>query len=708
MNPIETALLALRRPLCTPHRNVGRFARLLPGRHPWPLLLALAAWPTLAAEPGSSTLPTLTVTAKGYDAEAADTAASITAIGREQLDRTLPATLGDALRGQPGLAVASDGAHGQNPVIRGLRREGIVLLVDGMRVNSAQPQGAIASLVDIGLVERVEVVKGPSSVLYGTGALGGAINLRLPQARLEPGVGVRASLRVDSASRGFGAAALLNAVGGDHALMLGGAAQKADDYEAPSGRVPLSGWDSSALIGQYRLRLGPTQQLRVSLQAQRDDDVWYPGSRKPHANLAVVGHTLVHSPRQERRLAEAGWQRKGSGAGALEVDARIYRQEVERQIWSYSDKLQRDIGQTRVTFATDGAELRLRSAVHAQHLLSGGIDAWRMLASPDRRLASPTPASPLVRNLPFEDGRLEATGVYLQDDMLLGDRLSLLAGVRHDVVEGRAASINNGAVTSGLARRDAASSGSVGLMWRADARLRPYANLARGFRAGEMRERFEASPRGDGFHYLGNPQIRSEMATQLELGIKGESAGVSYALALFRNRISDFITGQPTGATVGGLPVKQTVNLGQVVVRGVEAGARWQLRPAHALTLAATVLRGDNRDLDEPLFQMPADELTLGWEGRLGGGWSVDARVRLVRRQDRVATTFARGTENATAGFGTLDLGGTWRLAKGQSLRVLLKNLSDKAYHEHLAEGVSGQEIQAPGRSLSLAWSGSF
>ena len=69
---------------------------------------------------------------------------------------------------------------------------------------------------------------------------------------------------------------------------------------------------------------------------------------------------------------------------------------------------------------------------------------------------------------------------------------------------------------------------------------------------------------------------------------------------------------------------------------------------------------------------------------------------------------FSRGTENATPGFGTLDLGATWNYAKYQSLRVELKNVGDKSYHEHLTEVVSGQEIKAPGRSLQVVWRGRF
>ena len=65
------------------------------------------------------------------------------------------------------------------------------------------------------------------------------------------------------------------------------------------------------------------------------------------------------------------------------------------------------------------------------------------------------------------------------------------------------------------------------------------------------------------------------------------------------------------------------------------------------------------------------------------------------------------GSENTTPGFGTLDLGVTWQQGV-HSLRVMLKNATNKAYHEHLTEGLSGQEIQASGRSLYLQWKGSF
>ena len=107
-----------------------------------------------------ATLPGVTVTAKGYAAERESTPMATSVVGRDELSRRQAQNVGEALRNEPGLSVNSDSAQGQNPVIRGLKRDSIVLLVDGMRFNSAQPMGAVASFMSLGLAERVEVVKG--------------------------------------------------------------------------------------------------------------------------------------------------------------------------------------------------------------------------------------------------------------------------------------------------------------------------------------------------------------------------------------------------------------------------------------------------------------------------------------------------------------------------------------------------------------------
>jgi hemoglobin/transferrin/lactoferrin receptor protein len=430
-----------------------------------------------------------------------ETPVATTVLDRDALTKRDARNVGEAVRGEPGLSVASDGAQGQNPVIRGLKKESVVLLVDGMRMNSAQPQGAIASFMTLGLADRIEVVKGPASVLYGTGALGGAINVILPQAKFTPGSVFDVMVSYDSASEGGRGSGVANFSQGDHALMVGASLARIGDYDAPSGDVDRSGYDSDAVIGQYRFRIDPAQQLRVSLQHQRDKDVWYPGSKKPHASPAV-GSTMVHSPKQERTLAEVGYSRKGSGEQPLNLDVRAYRQEVKRMIYSYGENLGRDIGQADARFVTDGFDAKADWLVHPLHLLSFGVNVWSMDAGTPRLLPAPSippnPTNPLARADPFNGGELDAVGFHLQDDMRFG-KLNILAGLRYDRVEGDANWMGNPANTTGLHREDSAVSGSLGLIYEATPLLRPFANLSRGFRAGEMRERFEASPRGDGY-----------------------------------------------------------------------------------------------------------------------------------------------------------------------------------------------------------------
>jgi hemoglobin/transferrin/lactoferrin receptor protein len=691
---------------------------------PLPLAAATAASADAGAcDAGSARcLDAIVVTAKGYADADLGTPVAVVVAGREAIAGRGHRNLGELLRGHAGLAVNADSAQGQNPVLRGLKRESVVLLADGMRLNSAQPAGAIASFLGLGLAERVEVVKGPASVLYGSGALGGVVNVLTPQAGFDAHLPrSELGLQADGGARGGGVSALLRQHGERTAVVAGAALLDQDDYRAPGGRVADTGYRSEAALGQVRHRFGAGLEGRLSLQAQRDLDVAYPGSTRPHPH-PQVGSTTVYSPEQQRRLVEFGLAHTPVDGGGWSLDARVYRQDMRRQIFGringpLAAGAPRDLSQTRVRFETTGADLRADRWINPDRRLLFGVQHWRMNASPDRLVAAP-PTFALRPNPPFVDGRVSSTGLFVQDDWQT-ERLHLLSGLRWDRVEGRAAAVAGGRPGQSLERRDSAFSGSLGAVLPLHAGFHPYASLSRGFRAGEMRERFEASPRTDGFFHFGNPQIRPELSTQFELGAKGEHGGTEYRVAVYRNRISDHITGRDVSGPPGsnGCPAaqanacKETVNMGRVRINGLELSLRHRVAEGHWLGLEASRLRGTNRDLDEPLFQMPADELTLGWDGVLGhvlgGRLDGELRWRAVRRQDRVATVFSRGTEDPTAGFTTGDFGLSWS-RDGHRLRLVLENLADKAYHEHLTEGLAGAEPAAPGRNLRLSWLGRF
>lgn len=686
----------------------------MPPRHLSPLALALLAAmaSTNLYAAGENTLSTVSVTAKGYAADPLETANALEMLQPAQAS----GVAGDLFQGEPGLAVQSDGAWGRNPVLRGLKKESVVVLVDGVRLNSAQPQGAIASLLDLGLLEGAEVVKGPTSVLYGSGAMGGVVNLMTPEAAFKKAAGWdgRFSLGAASADDGLNGALVGRYGNADHALVLGAAARDVDDYDSPAGRVANSGFSSDSLLLKTRHRLGRDTALTLNLQRHADHDVWYPGSARAGAGIpAPLGTVTIHSPEQRRELYELGLE---TGLGEGRLTGSVYRQEVFRQIRAWSATLGRDYVRNDVTFSTDGARLGYLLPAGDDHLLTLGLEGWVMQGDPERYMDNNPPLfNNNLRNDPFSDGELKSTGLFVQDEFSLG-ATRVLAGARFDRVTGnaRVKGSGPGAQTTGLKHTDNTFSWSLGAIHAMSESFNPYVNVGQAYRAADMRERFEDSARGDGYYVVGNPQLEPEKSTSFEVGAKGRSGSLEYRLAAFHTTVNDYIAGRITGAVHAGtgLPIKLTENLDKVVINGLEGGGEMALG-AYTLDAAFTWLRGDNKQDDEPLYQMPAPEVRLGIGQPAAEGLSWRAQVRGVAKQDRIATVFSNGTENATPGFATVDLFLGWGFGKVGALESLdvdlaLTNLLDRGYHEHLTDGVSGQEIQAAGRGLSLTLKGRF
>ena len=673
-------------------------------------VLGLSILPVSHTARAETVLGAQTVTAKGYAADTLDTPQAVEILQAPAAGGTVSGAL---LRGKPGLAVQADGAWGQNPVLRGLKKESVVVMVDGVRMNSAQPQGAIASFLDLGLLERAEVVKGPGSVLYGSGAMGGVVHLITPDVGFsaEEQFGGRIGARFSSVDKGVAGAALLTRSSENSALVLGMARRDVDDYRSPDGREDRTGYQSDTLLAKYRHKLNEDLTLRVNLQRHEDEDVWYQGSARTGAGIPVpLGTATIHSPEQRRELYELGVDAR-LGEGTL--SAEVYRQEIFRQIRAFSSTKQRDYVRNDVTFVTDGAKAKYLFPVGQDHLLTFGAELWRMRGDPERYIDNNPPAfDNNMRNDPFDKGEIESAGAFVQDEFTLGDT-RIVAGARFDRVTGDAQR-KGMTQTTGLDNADNNLSWSLAAIQPLDESLSAYANLGRAYRAADMRERFEDSARGDGYFHVGNPQLDPEVSTSFELGLKQHGVGLQYQLAAFYTRIDDYIAGRVTGVVnpQNGLPFKLTENLDKVTIYGIEGSASMPVG-AFVADVGFTWLRGENHQDDEPLYQMPAPELTLGIGQTAERGFWWRAQLRAVAEQDRIATRFSNGTEDATAGFVTADAEFGWQFGKvgafeSAGLAVQLTNLADKRYHEHQTEGVSGNELAAPGRGIALGFNGSF
>jgi hypothetical protein len=177
-----------------------------------------------------------TVTATGTRAETFGVPVPVTVL--EDLELQVPDNAADLLRAQPGVDVNGIGPNQSRPIIRGLRGLRVLFLENGLRMNNARRQsdfGEIPGLVDIESVETLEVVRGPASVLYGTDAIGGVLNLvtKGPAIgeRFQGGIRLRGSSADDQLK---GTASVAGS--SDHfAYQLGATYRDASDYDAPAG-----------------------------------------------------------------------------------------------------------------------------------------------------------------------------------------------------------------------------------------------------------------------------------------------------------------------------------------------------------------------------------------------------------------------------------------------------------------------------------------
>ena len=694
-------------------------------------LATLLASPAIAtADEAPVELGTVTVTATGYEALVEDTPASVTVIEAEQIRNREARSLGDLLRGQPGIATAVDGSVGVDPIIRGLKRDQVLVLVDGVRINAMQPpaRGSLASYVNVDMIERIEIVRGPGSVLYGAGAMGGVINIITRGGNFtdEPETRGWSRLGVTSVDDGYRSALGVSLSSPRNVLDLAAARLDTDDYKTGDGdRLDDSGTEQNTYHLRYRGLMAPGHELQFRAQRDERKDVWYLASRnfnedEPESGTIdpPEGLNTHYTPRQTRDLFELRYEGELPGAWAPRVEASVYRHELSRGNYDWNEQLGRDYRTSDTDFKTDGARLQTELAPADNQILLVGADAWRLRASPvsyfgvvdnDFRPEN-SPPTQLI-----DDGQIQSVGVFAQHETFL-DWGTLNLGGRYDEVEGTA---DDAFMVPGpLDTTDYNLSWSAGLVWHLDEAANPYVSFSEGYRSASLLERYLTYPYSDGFTWLSNPQLDPERNRTFEIGLRGRLGATRYSVSAYESRIRDYIGGQVVADGV-----KQTTNLDEARIHGIEALVEHQFDDLHHGYVSGTWIRGKNRDsdFDEPLAQMPPPEAGIGMARSAARGWQWDARIRAVASQSRTADAFTANTERETSGFATGDVAVGYRFGpaagfRSNELTFTVTNIADKAYREHVNEMTEDrldpergvQDLLAPGRSFGLAWHAEF
>ncbi len=684
------------RVVLTDARGAFRFAELAAGRYTLEVTRpGYEARLVTVDAPGSvdvtlrpSPLPvqalTVTVTRGALSPLRSPLAAS--AVGREALDRDHGISLAKTLERLPGVRDLSTGREIGKPVIRGLSGSRVLVLSDGMRLEDYAWSDEDGPSVDAAMADRVEVVRGPATVLYGADAVGGVVNV-IPRpipfaadggSSFDGSVelGARSNNREgDLVFRGEGAS-------GPWGWRVTAAGRKAEALHTPEGELDNTGF--FGLTGEAAVaRRGEWGSLTARY-------VRYGGEFKLLEEDAPAGgdNPAGEEGGPERKLSDDRVQVLGNfPVGGVRLEARLQGQrhhmiELEDNPAADPSLPPTEVNVFDLVLSTGLGELLLH------HSLPGGFEGTAGVTGKLQR-STGSGVIPLV-----PDANMAGGGAFVLERWQRGP-LTLLGGARADLQKIDA--------TGHPQRAFEAYTGSVGAALEALPGISLTANVGTAWRAPTLFELYASGPRlGEARYEIGDPSLGKERALDVDAGLRWEKDRVRGHVALYRNDFSDFLYIQPTGRTQDGYAVYE-YRQADAVLKGGEASLEVEAGPWLAVSATGDLVRATNQDTDEPLPLIPPKKATLRAELHGSPSWAERAFVsvegELVAAPDRL-----NPLDIPVDGYQLLNFAagadGRWG---GRDLRVDLSvhNALDTSYRDFLSRYKAF--ALNPGRDVSLS-----
>jgi outer membrane receptor protein involved in Fe transport len=505
-------------------------------------------------------------------------------------------SLAHTLEAVAGVRTLSTGGEIGKPVIRGLTGGRVLVADDGSRLEDYSWSDEDGPSIDARLADRVEIVRGPASVLYGSDALGGVVNVipdPLPDAlgRL-PFTNASAETYFAANNHEFGGVLKMEGAHQAFGWRAEAIARKSEALHTPAGELENTGFGAldGQLAGGWRGSWGA-----ASLRYTR-----YGGEFKLlEAGGPPPGVTEGQEEGPERKLSDDRVQMSGNFvAGGLRLETkaqwqRHWLQEVsDEQVPGGPPPVP---GQETVQF-----DLLLNTVsldVLAHHALGGAVRGTVGASGifQDNNTRGPVPVVP--------DARTGSLALFGMERATVGP-LTLVGGAR---VDGRRLSADADPVLGNAASRLdwGAVTGDLGAVLEPIEGLAFTANAGRAWRAPTLFELFSAGPRiGEARYEIGRSDLNTESSFNLDAGARWERGRVRAEMDAYRNDINDYICLAPTGDTISGLQVYRHEQA-DAMLRGVEASL--EVQPVTDLTLRARfdAVEGTNQLTDEPLPLMP-------------------------------------------------------------------------------------------------------
>ena len=620
----------------------------------WGAAALLATGPVLAESGDGHELGQVTVTASGHAQQLEDAPASISVITREQIEQRYYQDATDALRDIPGVIITGGGSgdRGNDIVIRGMPSQYTLILVDGKPVSTREtrPNGSAGFEQDwlppLQSIERIEVVRGPMSTLYGSDAIGGVINVITRKVAEDWGGAVQVDTIIQDDSR---------------------------SGDIQQGNFSLSGPLLADTLGLQVYGRASSRQEDRFVDGFEEKNLKNLNARLSFTPTDNQDFTLEAGQTKQDRRSLIGYSAPATGCrgGCTDSD-----NEYTREVLALSHTGRWDFGTTDSYVQREEAENLTREmkvtntsaktalvAPLGDHLLTVGANFEKEELS-DR-------TSNQISNRTDVDASKWA--LFAEDEWMLPGNVSVTGGVRLDDDENYGSHV----------------SPRLYGVWGMAPRWTLKGGVSTGFRSPSLREITpdwgQVSRGGDVY---GNPDLEPETSVNKELGLYFNAGRDLQAnVTVFHNDFKDKITRIacppsvcPGGPNQFGSDPTYRVNVDEAVTRGVEAAVSTTLARTLDLTLSYTYTDSEQKSGEykgEPLNQVPKHLASLQADWRVTARLSPWLAVR-YRGEESQPTTGPSSSSIVAPSNTLVDAGLAFKLTPQATLNTGVYNIADK------------------------------
>jgi iron complex outermembrane receptor protein len=635
-------------------------------------------------------LPGVQVTATGSATSALESPQPTRIVGGEELREAQSASIGETLEGVPGVHSLSTGIGIGKPVIRGLTSNRVLILDDGQRLETQQWGDEHGPDIETADAERIEVIRGPASVLYGSDAIGGVINVVQPP--LPDAIGrapfVGGSLKGNFGSNNSGRDGTLSIFGASGGLgyRVSGTSRASESVRTPDYVLWNSSNSDNRASGQLGYRggwgsiAGKFSYLDERIELTDEDPAETPFQRVAESRARTDLTLPLGASRLEATLGyERNRRREFEEAGATDVA----------------------LGLLSNSYTGEG---------HFHHPQLGPLVGLLGLS------AQHTKFEKFGEETLIPNTRADNIGVFAFEQSEF-DRWNLSFGLRFDY---RHLDVDDDVDIGVTAQtRDWSSlTGNVGVLYRVAEPVALVLNVGRGFRAPSTFDLFSNGVHEGTIAFeRGDPTLKTEKSLNTDLAVRVQTYNALAEISGFVNVVQDYIFTIPTSEVdpESGFQIFD-ITQGDATLAGLEASLDYHPTDYLHLHGAADYVRGQNTTTDEPLPAMPP--LRATYSVRLEGGargpfqdaylsFGGESNARQTRLDPSEAEFFAQAFDGAgfrSEAYTLLNLVGGFALvaAPGRTVRLdlQLRNLLNEAYADYLSRIKTNALNPGMGRSL--------